>query len=72
MKQLSELSSIFWKSLKENECKISDSDLLCFENAVSNFLSSGKKEDAFTVYFCYSEIFNLFGTGYVHGPGGED
>ena len=64
MKQLSELSSIFWKALKENENKISNSDLLCFENAVSNFLSSGKKEDAFTVYFCYSEIFNLFGAGY--------
>ncbi|MGN0771610.1 MAG: RyR domain-containing protein [Christensenellales bacterium] len=40
------------------------SDKLCFENALNQFLVSGKKEDAFTVYYCFSEIFKLFGQGY--------
>lgn len=34
-----------------------DLDRLCLENAVERFLGSGKKEDAFNVYFCYLEMF---------------
>lgn len=34
-----------------------DIDRLCLENALRRFLSSGKKEDAFDVYFCYLEMF---------------
>lgn len=34
-----------------------DLDRLCLENAVERFLKSGKKEDAFDVYFCYLEMF---------------
>lgn len=34
-----------------------DIDRLCFENAIRRFLDSGRKEDAFDVYFCYLEMF---------------
>lgn len=34
-----------------------DIDRLCLENALDRFLQSGKKEDAFDVYFCYLEMF---------------
>ena len=34
-----------------------DIDRLCLENAIQYFLDSGRKEDAFNVYFCYLEMF---------------
>lgn len=34
-----------------------DIDRLCLEKALSRFLDSGKKQDAFDVYFCYLEMF---------------
>lgn len=34
-----------------------DTDRLCLENALRRFLHSGRKEDAFDVYFCYLEMF---------------
>lgn len=34
-----------------------DIDRLCLENALGRFLDSGRKEDAFDVYFCYLEMF---------------
>lgn len=34
-----------------------DIDRLCLENAVRRFLETGRKEDAFDVYFCYLEMF---------------
>ena len=34
-----------------------DIDRLCFSNAIKRFLKSGKKEDAFDVYYCYLEMF---------------
>lgn len=43
-----------------------DVDKLCFKNALSRFLRTGTKEDAFDVFFCYSEIFSTFG-GYKNG-----
>ena len=67
MKTLFELSNKFFDLLEmdTNQTPVeAASDKLCFENALKQFLSSGRKEDAFTVYFCFSEIFNLFGQGY--------
>lgn len=48
------------KSIRPNQIPFNmekDIDRLCFENAVDRFLKSGKKEDAFDVYFCYLEMF---------------
>lgn len=47
-------------SLKRNQIPFNmekDIDRLCFSNAIERFLKSGKKEDAFDVYFCYLEMF---------------
>lgn len=47
-------------SIKPNQIPFNmekDIDRLCFENAIDRFLKSGKKEDAFDVYFCYLEMF---------------
>lgn len=47
-------------SLKINQIPYNmekDIDRLCLENAVDRFLKSGKKEDAFDIYFCYLEMF---------------
>ena len=47
-------------SLKKNQIPYNmekDIDRLCFANAIERFLKSGKKEDAFDVYFCYLEMF---------------
>ena len=68
MKTLRELGNVFFKGLELDYPKekkgCAASDKLCFENALNNFLKSGRKEDAFTVYFCFAEIFELFGKGY--------
>ncbi len=67
MKTLSELSSKFFNLLDMKDYEkpeTVESDKLCFENSLKQFLASGKKEDAFSVYFCFSEIFKLFGQGY--------
>ena len=48
------------RSLKENQIPYNmekDIDRLCLENAVVRFLRSGKKQDAFDVYFCYLDMF---------------
>lgn len=41
-----------------------DLDRLSFEMAIGRFLSSGSREDAFDIYYCYCEIFKPFGVGY--------
>lgn len=68
MKTLFELSNQFFNLLEmdysDEKLNYAASDKLCFENALKQFLGSGRKEDAFTVYFCFSEIFQLFGRGY--------
>lgn len=67
MKTLSEWSSKFFDLLDMKEYEkpeTAESDKLCFEISLKQFLASGKKEDAFSVYFCFSEIFKLFGHGY--------
>lgn len=48
------------KSLRANQIPFNmekDIDRLCLENAVERFLKSGKKEDAFDIYFCYLDMF---------------
>jgi len=59
------------KSLKRNgkeffklELKMDKNQKDCLERTISTFCDSGKKEDAFSVYFAFSEIFKVFGTGY--------
>ena len=67
MKTLFECSNKFFEML-DMSCydkqETAESDKLCFQNSLKQFLTSGKKEDAFSVYFCFSEIFKLFGQGY--------
>lgn len=67
MPTLNEASKKFFKSFMSKEraqAELDAGDILCFVNALEKFLESGRKEDAFTVYFCFSEIFKLFGRGY--------
>lgn len=48
------------KSIKAGQIPFNmekDIDRLCMEKAVSRFLKSGRREDAFDVYFCYLEMF---------------
>ena len=47
-------------SINENQIPYNmekDIDRLCFSCAIRRFLKSGKKEDAFDVYYCYLEMF---------------
>ncbi len=43
---------------------IDDNDFLLLSNEVSSFIETGEKEDAFTVFYAFSEKFKLFGSGY--------
>ena len=48
------------RSLRENQIPLNmekDIDRLCLENAIARFLQSGKKQDAFDVYFCYLDMY---------------
>lgn len=63
MKNLTTLSKSFFDKLTllgEN----AESDRVCFKKSLEQFLKSGNKEDAFIVYYCFSEVFKLFGNGY--------
>ena len=67
MKTLKELCSKFFNILETDSFQSyaeATGDIFCFRRALEKFLNTGRKEDAFTVYFCFSEIFKLFGTGY--------
>lgn len=47
-------------SIKRNQIPFNmekDIDRLCLENSIEQFLKTGRKEDAFDVYFCYLEMF---------------
>lgn len=55
-------------SLKNEAIKFFDLDLdltkeqkECFAKELEKFCISGKKEDAFSVYYCYCDIFKIFG-----------
>lgn len=59
MNKLNELSRIFFK-----ESCFNTDDYKCLSRCLNSFCVSGKKEDAFTVYFCFCEIFEVFGNGF--------
>ena len=63
MKTLTVLSKAFFDKLILNG-ENAESDKICFKKSLEQFLKSGSKEDAFIVYFCFSEVFKLFGNGY--------
>ncbi|MCD8372220.1 MAG: hypothetical protein LUD27_02835 [Clostridia bacterium] len=63
MSTISQLSGKFFDIVKGTGGDW-ESDKLCFKKSLETFLKSGSKEDAFVVYFCFSEIFKLFGEGY--------
>ena len=64
MKSLIQLTNSFFEELKSVDSSITKDELLCFRTATEKFCQSGKKSDAFVVFFCFSEIFHLFGDGY--------
>ena len=67
MDSLFNLSDNFFRNLKmevKRSAEETESDRLCLQRSLEKFLKSGRKEDAFSVYFCFSEIFHLFGKGY--------
>lgn len=69
MKALAKLANKFFENVCFAEIPgtaCPESDRQCFIRALNQFLSSGDKGDAFTVYFCFSEIFRLFGKGYAN------
>lgn len=65
MNTLQNLSDVFFKNLTPDNTSdgIKSNDLTCLENALKNFLNTGTKEDAFVVYFCFCEIYQIFGNG---------
>ncbi len=60
MKSLGELCDKFFG----NKLDINESDARCIKNSLDVFCKTGKKGDAFSVYFCFCEIYNVFGKGY--------
>lgn len=60
MNTLGELSEKFFN------CNIDKNkeDVDCLKRSLCKFCGTGKKEDAFSVYFCFCEIFKIFGSGY--------
>jgi len=62
MQSLTELCKRFFVDFASK--KTDGTDMACFRRAVEQFCESGKKEDAFSVYFCYNEVFHLLGEGY--------
>lgn len=62
MKSLKRYCDQFFKNCNIKDC--SEIDRRCLSVALNRFLDSGKKEDAFCVYYCFAEIFNIFGNGY--------
>lgn len=40
------------------------SDIDCLNRALQQFCKTGKKVDAFSVYYCFCEIFEVLGSGY--------
>lgn len=67
MEKLNDLCEKFFEMLDLSatlDKKTAENDKLCLSKSLEKFLATGYKEDAFTVYFCFSEIFRLFGKGY--------
>lgn len=64
MNSLEHYTFKFLEMIKEHRHNIEKSDLECLNRAIRLFLKNGNKEDAFIVYYCFSEIFKIFGGGY--------
>lgn len=62
--KLSACCNDFFDRQIETSEKARGTDMLCLKNAIKRFLGTGSKDDAFDVYFCFSEIFKIFGGGY--------
>lgn len=60
MATLEELCDVFFKYRLRNSL----SDIDCLNRTLRQFCKTGKKEDAFSVYYCFCEIFEVFGSGY--------
>ena len=60
MYSLGEMCERFFNSDIEREKQDVDS----LRRVLRRFCETGKKEDAFSVYYCYCEIFEIFGSGY--------
>ena len=57
------------RSLRENQIPFNmerDIDRLCLERALGDFLDTGNREDAYTVYYCF---LNMFLDGYSNSKG---
>lgn len=67
MKKLNKLCNGFFNGLDLSDIVGADAakeDNKLFNKVLDRFLEKGNKEDAFEVYYCFSEIFRLFGKGY--------
>lgn len=58
--KLEELCEKFFR----NDLQIDGAEADCLKRALCKFCATGKKEDAFSVYYCFCEIFKVFGSGY--------
>ncbi len=47
-----------------DELNLEKNDKECFKKVLTKFCSSGAKEDAFSVYFAFCEVFKILGSGY--------
>ncbi len=59
MKSLGNLCDAFFEMSMEKQ-----EDSGCMQRVLHKFCETGKKEDAFSVYFCFCEMFKVFGSGY--------
>ncbi|HIS14209.1 MAG TPA: hypothetical protein IAA76_06485 [Candidatus Ornithospirochaeta stercorigallinarum] len=64
MNSLSTYIDVFFKHFADSREKLTEEEISCLQQVLRKFCLSGKKEDAFSVYFCFCEIFKIFGTGY--------
>lgn len=66
---LAAYSSAFFEELAKGHSELSEDqkkDFYEFKIHTRHFCETGRKEDAFTVYFCYAEIFAPLGKGYAN------
>lgn len=62
MEYLSWYIDRFFKTFSNS--KIKYTEINCLYQSITQFCKTGNKIDAFSVYYCFSEIFRIFGTGY--------
>lgn len=62
MEYLTDTTTTFFKEmLKKSK---NPNEIECLSKAINQFLENGEKESAFIVYYCFCEIFHVFGGGY--------